>query len=107
MNARELAVAARHGSRELAADENPLPEAIRAQWAGFLEHKRIDVISYAYEWPFGMLKAAALLQLKITESAIRGGYTLKDATPYNVQFVERQPVFIHIAYFEKLAKGAP
>ena len=32
-------------------------------WAGVLRHDRVPVISYPYEWPFGMLKAAALLHL--------------------------------------------
>ena len=95
------------GTRELHEEGNPLPEQVKQQWAGFLEHDRIEVISYPYEWPFGMLKAAALLQLKLTEAAIREGFTLKDATPYNVQFNGPKPVFIDIASFEPLAAGEP
>src|SRR5688500_7278921 len=31
------------------------------RWAAVLQHERIPVVSYPYEWSFGMLKAAALL----------------------------------------------
>ena len=86
---------------------NPLAEHLRQQWAGFLEHERVEIISYPYEWTFGMLKAAALLQLQLTEAAIGEGFTLKDATPYNVQFVGARPVFIDILSFEPMADGAP
>ena len=37
------------GSREIAAQENPLPDELRQQWAGFLEHDPVSVISYPYE----------------------------------------------------------
>jgi ribosomal protein L11 methylase PrmA len=92
---------------ELDESNNPLPQELRRQWAGFLEHQRVEVISYPYEWPFGMLKAAALLQLRLTEAAIGEGFTLKDATPYNLQFEGKKPVFIDIASFEPLAEGEP
>jgi SAM-dependent methyltransferase len=95
------------GSREIQADEVPLPKEIRQQWAGFLEHDRVSVITYPYEWTFGMLKDAALLQLDLVEAAILNGMTLKDATPYNVQFDKGRPVFIDIASFEPMAEGAP
>ncbi len=88
-------------------EDNPLSQHLRQQWAGFLEHERVEIISYPYEWTFGMLKAAALLQLQLTEAAIGEGFTLKDATPYNVQFVGAKPVFIDIPSFEPLVDGAP
>ncbi len=87
--------------------DNPLAEHLQQPWAGFLEHERVEIISYPYEWTFGMLKAAALLQLQLTQAAIEEGFTLKDATPYNVQFVGAKPVFIDIPSFEPLAEGAP
>jgi len=92
-------------TREISAQENPLPEDIKTQWTGFLEHEPVPVISYPYEWTFSMLKAAAGLQLHLVERAVSNGYTLKDATPYNVQFVNRKPVFIDIPSFEPLAEG--
>jgi SAM-dependent methyltransferase len=95
------------GTRELSAEENPLPDDVKAQWAGFLEHDPVPVISYPYEWTFSMLKAAASLQLHLVERAVSNGFTLKDATPYNIQFVDRKPVFIDIPSFEILEEGEP
>jgi hypothetical protein len=95
------------GTRELSADDNPLPAELQARWAGFLEHDPVPVISYPYEWTFSMLKAAARLQLHLVERAVSNGFTLKDATPYNVQFIGRTPVFIDIPSFEVLHKGEP
>ena len=77
------------------------------QWAGFLEHDPVAVISYPYEWTFSMLKAAASLQLHLVERAVSNGFALKDATPYNIQFVNRKPVFIDIPSFEPLQEGEP
>src|SRR5437763_13752359 len=51
-----------------------------------LRHRRIPFVSYPYEWTFGMLKDAALLQLDLVEAALAEGMTLKDASPYNVQW---------------------
>lgn len=95
------------GTRETASDDNPLPADIKAQWAGFLEHDPVPVISYPYEWTFSMLRAAAALQLHLVERAVSNGFTLKDATPYNIQFVGRKPVFIDIPSFEPLREGEP
>jgi len=94
-------------TREISAGDNPLPEEIKAQWSGFLEHDPVPVISYPYEWTFSMLKAAARLQLHLVERAVSNGFTLKDATPYNIQFVGRKPVFIDIPSFEPLQEGEP
>jgi len=94
-------------SRQLDANSVPLPREEKARWAGFLEHQRVPVISYPYEWTFGMLRDAALLQLDLVEAAIDEDMTLKDATPYNIQFVSGRPVFIDIPSFETLQAGTP
>lgn len=95
------------GTRELALADNPLPTAVTGSWAGFLEHRRVPVVSYPYEWTFSMLRDAALLQLDLLAEALAEDFTTKDATPYNVQFVERRPVFIDIPSFQPLAPGRP
>jgi len=95
------------GTREVPTAQNPLPDDIKVRWAGFLEHDPVPVISYPYEWTFSMLKAAAALQLHLVERAVSNGFTLKDATPYNIQFVDRKPVFIDIPSFEPLQEGEP
>ncbi|MGD2103276.1 MAG: methyltransferase [Acidimicrobiia bacterium] len=75
--------------------------------AGALEHPRIPFISYPYEWTFSMLKDAALLQLDLLSDALQQGLTIKDATPYNIQFIDGSPVFIDIGSFEKYSSGEP
>ena len=95
------------GTREIPGEENPLPSVVKTQWAGFLEHDPVPVISYPYEWSFSMLKAAASLQLHLIERAVSNGFMLKDATPYNIQFVNLKAVFIDIPSFEPLQPGEP
>ena len=48
-----------------------LPHALDA--AAVLEHDRIPFISYPYEWTFGMLQDAALLQLELLRRALDRG----------------------------------
>jgi len=74
-------------------------------WAAVLAHDMIPFISYPYEWCFGMLKDAALLQLEVLDAAIEEGAILKDATPFNIQWVGPKPVFIDIPSFTKIAPG--
>lgn len=78
-----------------------------AEAAGALEHPLVPFISYPYEWTFSMLKDAALLQLGLLEEALGDGLTIKDATPYNIQFVGGRPVFIDIGSFEPYSPGEP
>jgi hypothetical protein len=75
--------------------------------AGILEHYRIPFISYPYEWSFAMLREAALLHLRLLAGSIRAGLILKDASPYNVQFFGKQPVFIDIGSFTAHTPGEP
>jgi hypothetical protein len=84
-----------------------LPEELEGRYAAVLRHERIPVVSYPYEWTFGMLRNAALLQLELQLDALAEGLTLKDATPYNVQWRGAQPVFVDIGSFERLRPGEP
>lgn len=59
-----------------------------------LEHPRIPFVSYPYEWSFAAHRAAALLHLDLHLAALKSGFTLSDATAYNVQFEGTRPVFI-------------
>lgn len=105
------AVAAKPFYRELERDRkivatNEVSRELASEWDGVLQHEPVPVISYPYEWPFGMLRSAALLQLEILDRALSDGITLRDATPFNVQFVGTRPVFIDVLSFAPLAKGA-
>lgn len=72
-----------------------------------VEHERLPLISYVYEWPFSMLQQAALLHLHVLLAAVDAGFTLKDGTPYNVQFVGTRPVFIDLGSFTPYVEGQP
>ena len=67
----------------------------------------IPFISYPYEWCFEQLKDAALLTLEIVKLSVDKGMILKDATPYNVQFLNGRPVFIDTLSFEKYDPSLP
>ena len=67
----------------------------------------IPFVSYPYEWCFEQLQDAALLTLQVTTMAMEHGMILKDATPYNVQFLAGNPVFIDTLSFEKYDNAKP
>jgi hypothetical protein len=67
----------------------------------------IPFVSYPYEWCFSQLKHAALLTLEIQQRALGCGMTLKDASAYNIQFREGQPVLIDTLSFEIYREGEP
>jgi len=72
-----------------------------------LEHERLPLISYPFEWSFGMLKDAALLHLDLMEQSVPSGVILKDASAYNIQFCGSRPVFMDVGSFQKMAEGEP
>ena len=77
-----------------------------AQGAAYvLEHPKLHYTSYPYEWSFPLLKAAALLQLKIHLRALTGEVTLSDATAYNIQFQGTEPIFIDHLSFRPYRSG--
>jgi 2-polyprenyl-3-methyl-5-hydroxy-6-metoxy-1,4-benzoquinol methylase len=73
------------------ADEEPV----------MVEHERVAVRSFPYEWPPEMLHAAGVLMLDLADGSIDEDYSLKDATPYNVLFRGPRPVFVDLLSFER------
>ena len=67
----------------------------------------IPFISYPYEWSFSQLKDAAILTLEVTKSAIQKGMILKDASAYNIQFVDGRPMLIDTLSFGLYKEGKP
>ena len=86
---------------------SPSSVGLNDPWVTAMTHPLIPFISYPYEWTFSMLKDAAQLQLKLTRETLADGIGLKDATPYNVQFIGSRPQFIDAGSFEKRRKGDP
>src|SRR4051812_27117539 len=103
--------------RELRAEEHvvatepaavdALPDVLPTEAAAALRHERVPFVSYPYEWPFSMLRDAALLQLDLNRRALREDVALKDASPYNVQWRGARPVFIDVGSFERLRPDEP
>ncbi len=84
------------------------PAALPAgDWAAVLKHGLIPFVSYPYEWSFGMLQDAALLQLELLAAALDEDFGLKDGSAYNIQWHGARPVFIDVPSFERLAAGEP
>lgn len=67
-----------------------------------LEVEKIRTITYAYEWSFSQLKDAAINTLEIQLISVSKGMSLKDATPFNIQFEENRPIFIDTLSFEEI-----
>lgn len=80
---------------------------VEGEWAAVLEHERVPFISYPYEWTFGMLRDAALLQLDLLLQALEEDLILKDASAYNVQWFGSQPTLIDIPSFQRWKVGEP
>jgi len=76
-------------------------------WYKTLRPQRIPFISYPYEWCFDMLKDAALLTLQLARDCTRFGVILKDATFFNIQWLEGKPVFIDTLSFERYDASKP
>lgn len=71
-----------------------------APWPKVLEPEKLSFIGYPFEWSFSQLQEAALLTLRIQAMAVEHGASLKDATPYNIQFAAGSPVHIDTLSFE-------
>ena len=80
---------------------------LEGPYVAALRHETVPFVSYPYEWSFGMLRDAALLQLDLLLAALSEDMTLKDASPYNVQWRGTTPVFVDVASFERLRPGEP
>ena len=87
--------------------EAGVPAADVAAWNMWAEHRKLPLVTYPYEWPFECLKQAACLTLDLLTDALRNGYMLKDASAFNVQFVDSRPIFIDILSFVEYEDGAP
>jgi hypothetical protein len=72
-----------------------------------IQPERVPFISYPYEWAFSQLKDAALATLTIHKRALKYDLGLKDASAYNIQFVNGKATLIDTLSFEKYKEGQP
>ncbi len=71
-----------------------------------LQPDLVPFISYPYEWSFSQLKDAALLTLEINKLALSKGMILKDASAFNIQFMDGKPILIDTLSFDLYRKGS-
>ena len=72
------------------------------------KHKRVEFPSFPYEWPAEMLYAAGKFTLELADVFFQGtGWSLKDASPYNVLFDGTRPVFVDLLSFERRNQKDP
>lgn len=89
-----------HAHADLSLAQTPDAHAVLAP-------ELVPFISYPYEWCFGELKDAALLTLDLQLAALERGFVLRDASAYNVQFVDGRPVFIDTLSLARYEEGTP
>ena len=87
-------------------EELPIGEAPVGAYK-VLRPQQVEFISYPYEWCFTQWKETALATLSIQRTALDHGMTLKDASAYNIQFMDGKPVLIDTLSFETLKPGEP
>lgn len=72
-----------------------------------LRPEPVPFISYPYEWSFSAYKDAALATLRIQRIALEAGMSLRDASAYNIQFLDGRPTLIDTLSFEIYREGVP
>ena len=72
-----------------------------------IEHPRIPLITYPYEWTFLQLQDAALQHLNLQILALQHGFELSDASAYNMQFEAATPLHIDILSLRRYRDGRP
>ncbi len=87
-----------HKEVDLKADDPALAYRI-------IQPDLVPFITYPYEWSFSQLKDAALLTLEMNKIALSKGMILKDASAYNIQFVDGKPILIDTLSFDVYHKG--
>lgn len=88
-------------------EEVDAPAADPALAYRVIRPEEVPFISYPYEWSFSQLKDAALLTLACARAALENGMVLKDASAYNIQFVNGKPLLIDTLSFDLYQEGAP
>ena len=72
-----------------------------------IQPENIPFFTYPYEWSFNMYKEAALLTLKIQKYSIEHGFSLKDASAFNITFHKGKAIFIDTLSFDFYKENSP
>lgn len=91
----------------VAHEEADIPPEVPVPAWKVIRPEMVPFISYPYEWSFGQLQDAALATLEVQKTALKHGMSLKDASAYNIQFVDGRPGLIDTLSFETYVEGCP
>jgi len=72
-----------------------------------IKAEKIPFITYPYEWSFNMYKEAALLTLKLQKFSLENGFSLKDASAFNITFYNGKAIFIDTLSFDFYKENTP
>lgn len=70
-------------------------------------HESIPNWNYPWEWTWSMLRDAALVHIELLLTCARDGWTLSDASSFNLVFNNGQPVFIDHGSFVRREDNEP
>lgn len=72
-----------------------------------IKAEKIPFVTYPYEWSFNMYKEAALLTLKLQKYSLEHGFSLKDASAFNITFHKGKAIFIDTLSFDFYTENTP
>lgn len=72
-----------------------------------IQPEQIPFITYPYEWSFNQYKEAALLTLKLQKYSLEHGFSLKDASAFNITFHKGKAIFIDTLSFDFYVDNTP
>jgi len=72
-----------------------------------IKAEKISFVTYPYEWSFNMYKEAALLTLKLQKYSLEQGFSLKDASAFNITFHNGKAIFIDTLSFDFYTENSP
>lgn len=84
-----------------------LPPAKEDESSYHCEVPLLPLVLYSYEWPFPLWKEAALTKLTIQQEALREGFWLRDATPFNLTLYDGRMCHFDQLSLEPYPEGSP
>lgn len=72
-----------------------------------IQPEQIPFITYPYEWCFNQYKESALLTLRLQKYCLENGFSLKDASAYNITYHRGKAVFIDTLSFDFYTENTP
>ena len=85
---------------------HPAPGEAAREPLAVLKPVQLKLLTYPYEWSFGQLQDAAIATLDLHLLALDHGMLLKDASAFNIQFVDGAPRLIDHLSFDRLEDHA-